>query len=210
MVCPSWCGSVGWCIVSYTERSWVWFWVRVHIQITGSIPGWNVCQRVYGSIFTWMPNQTDHIQNWTPNLPPGIMYSLHSPPNPQILVNENFNFQLLRPKNLWRYLTILPPTPTSNLSDLSYRSVKIYLGIYSFLLPSLPHLSHHLMPGLLQILSVSTIQSVFNTEWSFKDISQMCHSFSQNSPVVPPLIQNKSQSLYKDLQSSTWSSPVTS
>lgn len=36
---PGYCGSVGWSILLYTERSWVWSLVRAYARVVGLIPG---------------------------------------------------------------------------------------------------------------------------------------------------------------------------
>ena len=41
--CPG--GSVGWSIVLYTRRLGVWFPVRAHTEVAGSVPSWGMCGR---------------------------------------------------------------------------------------------------------------------------------------------------------------------
>ena len=39
-VSPGWCGSIGWSVIPWTERSQVQFLVRAHTQAACFIPGW--------------------------------------------------------------------------------------------------------------------------------------------------------------------------
>ena len=37
-ISPGWCGSVGWCVILCTKRLGVWFLIRAHTYVVGSIP----------------------------------------------------------------------------------------------------------------------------------------------------------------------------
>lgn len=97
-------------------------------------------------IFTWMPNQTDHIQHWTPDLPSSLTYVLHSLPH---LGKWKVQHPVAQAQNFGVISTLLSPTlHTQSVS----KSWKIYcqnlFRIVPLLIPPLPGLSYHLLPGL--------------------------------------------------------------